>query len=60
MTASAPFKQRDVTRACKGAVAAGLEVGRVEIEPSGKIVVCIKGEVLQGGSESIDKMLGIK
>lgn len=35
----APFKQVDVTRAVKGAVAAGLSVGRVEIDRSGKIVV---------------------
>jgi len=32
------FKQNDVTKACKGAVRAGLEVQRVEIE-AGKISV---------------------
>jgi hypothetical protein len=35
----ATFKQSDATRAMKSALAAGLEVTRVEIEPSGKIVM---------------------
>jgi hypothetical protein len=42
-----PFKQIDVTRAAKGALAAGLEVGRVEIDHEGKIVVVV------GKSETI-------
>jgi hypothetical protein len=34
------FKQNDVTKACKGAVRAGLDVQRVEIDrATGKIVV---------------------
>ena len=34
------FKQHDVTRALRGAKAAGLEIGAVEIDPaSGKIVI---------------------
>ena len=33
------FKQSDVTKACKGAVQAGLDVQRVEIDRAGKIVV---------------------
>ena len=33
------FKQGDVTKALKGAVAAGLDVKRVEIDRDGKIVV---------------------
>ncbi|WP_192740836.1 hypothetical protein [Bradyrhizobium sp. OAE829] len=32
------FKQGDVTKAVKGAVNAGLEVQRVEIDQAGKIV----------------------
>jgi hypothetical protein len=39
MTAPARFKQDDVTRAVKGATAAGMRVGRVEIDPNGRIVV---------------------
>jgi uncharacterized protein GlcG (DUF336 family) len=33
------FKQSDVTRAVKAARAAGLNVGRIEIDPSGRIVL---------------------
>lgn len=39
--ARAPFKQIDVTRAAKGVAAAGLPVGRVEIDRDGKIVILI-------------------
>ena len=43
MTARAPspFKQIDVTRAARGVAAAGLAVGRVEIDAEGKIVVVV-------------------
>jgi hypothetical protein len=35
-----PIKQADVTRALRGAVAAGVEIARVEIDPSaGSIVI---------------------
>jgi len=37
----AAFSQSDVTRAAKGVAAAGLPVGRVEIDRNGKIVVMI-------------------
>jgi hypothetical protein len=33
------FKKRDVTRALRAAVAAGIEVQRIEIDREGKIVV---------------------
>ncbi len=33
------FKQRDVTKALKATVKAGIAVGRVEIDKNGKIVI---------------------
>jgi len=41
------FKQGDVTKAVKGAVAAGLDVVRVEIDPTGKIVI----QLANGGAK---------
>ncbi len=39
------FRQRDVTKAVKGAIAAGVEVLRVEVDKTGRIiVVTAKGE----------------
>jgi hypothetical protein len=50
-----PFRQTDVARAIKGAVAAGLTVQRVEVDKDGKIVVVIgepgKAEVVTGANE---------
>jgi hypothetical protein len=40
---SATFKQHDVTRAVKGAEAAGKIAERVEIDRAGKIIVTFKG-----------------
>lgn len=39
MTRRATFRKHDVTRASEAVVNAGLKVARVEIDPSGKIVV---------------------
>jgi hypothetical protein len=36
-----PFRQTDVARAIKGAVAAGLTVQRVEVDKAGKIIVVV-------------------
>ncbi len=35
------FKQRDVTRLLRGAKAAGIDVGRVEVDQAGKISAVI-------------------
>ncbi|KQM72175.1 hypothetical protein [Sphingomonas sp. Leaf20] len=39
MSAAARFKEADVTRAVRGAAKAGMMVGRIEIDPNGKIVI---------------------
>ena len=36
---SCTFRQQDVTRLLKAAVAAGMEIARVEIDKDGKIIV---------------------
>jgi hypothetical protein len=41
--ARAPFRQADISRAVKGATAAGLSVSKVEIDQNGKIVI-VSGE----------------
>lgn len=57
----ATVKQIDVTRAVKGAAAAGLAVGRVEIDPrSGKIVIFSEGTDATTAGAEIDRALGLK
>lgn len=53
----ATFKQDDVTRAVKGAVAAGLAVARIEVDQrTGKIVIF--SEAAAGsGSNPCDRLL---
>jgi hypothetical protein len=46
------FRQQDVTRAVKGTVAAGVEVARVEIDKSGKIVIVTGTPVEEDDSTS--------
>ncbi len=55
----ASFKQVDVTRAIKGAVAANMEVGAAFIDRQGNIIVFAKGEAVTSAKSNIDKMLGI-
>lgn len=52
MNAPARFKQSDLTRACKGVEAAGIRVGRIEIDANGKIVIIAESEAAKpsGGS----------
>jgi hypothetical protein len=45
--APSTFKQCDVTRAVKGAIAAGLDIARVEIDRTGKIVI----QLANGGAK---------
>lgn len=45
------FRQADLTKALKGAVAAGINVDRVEIDRAGKIVV-VAGAAGKGAPES--------
>jgi hypothetical protein len=53
------FRQQDVTRALKGAIAAGVEIARVEIDPTGKIVIQLSnGEVKeQAATDDLDREL---
>lgn len=39
MTAAARFTKADLKRAVSGVVAAGVPVGRIEIDPNGKIII---------------------
>lgn len=39
MATASAFKQADVTRAVKGVQAAGMRIGRVEIDRAGNIVI---------------------
>ena len=44
------FKQQDITRAIKGAVAAGVEIARIEIAKDGRIVIITAAEPTQFGA----------
>lgn len=49
------FRQTDLTKALKAALAAGLGVVRCEIEANGKIVVVTSPEVSPGPRTEFDK-----
>ena len=51
------FKQRDVTRALRGAKAAGIEVGRFEIGADGRIVVILAGGTPSEPVDDLDREL---
>lgn len=51
------FKQADVTRAIKGAIAAGMKVARAEIDQSGRIVVISPSEETMKPANDLDKWL---
>lgn len=53
--ANARFTQADVTRATKAAVAAGLEIGSVEVHLDGRIVVRTKSAGQHDGEDALSK-----
>lgn len=57
MTARAKFTAVDVTRAIKGAKAAGLAIERVEIEPSGKITIITSAAPEPRRDNPLDRLL---
>ncbi|MGR6327704.1 hypothetical protein ACU5AX_01425 [Sphingomonas sp. XXL09] len=59
MSARARFRQEDVTRALKGAVAAGMRVGRIEIEPNGRIVILSETAAPTADRNSWDDVLPV-
>lgn len=58
MTARATFKQADVERACKGALAAGLSVARIEFNDNGIIVIVGEPEKAGRGRNKADELYG--
>jgi hypothetical protein len=46
------FRQQDATRAARAALAAGLEVQRIEIDRDGKIIVVVTGKAGSGAAGS--------
>ncbi|RWC90052.1 MAG: hypothetical protein EOS32_28810 [Mesorhizobium sp.] len=53
---AAPFRQVDVTRAIKAAASAGMKVGRVEIDATGRIVVVAAGQTPEPAND-LDKWM---
>ena len=53
------FKQGDITRAVKGAIAAGLDVARIEIDQTGKIIIQLAkaGAKEQAAPDDLDQEL---
>ena len=47
--APSTFRQHDVTRAVKAVAAAGVHIGRVDIDKAGKIVIIAADEAGQSG-----------
>jgi len=45
------FRQSDISRAIKGAQAAGISVKRIEIDPAGKIVIMSGGPEENAGQD---------
>jgi hypothetical protein len=50
-----PFRQQDLTRALRGAIAAGVPVQRVEIDNTGKIVIILHDDPQKRLDDEIDR-----
>jgi hypothetical protein len=55
--AAATFRQHDITRALRAVTAAGMKAARVEIDPTGKIVVQLGGGERIDPSNALDKWM---
>ena len=58
MTAPARFMKEDLARAVAGGTKGGMRVGRVEIDPSGKIVLLSERAAPAGDPNPWDGVLG--
>jgi hypothetical protein len=58
MTAPARFRKEDVARAVAGCAKGGMRVGRVEIDPLGRIVIMAAGEAPDADPNPWGKVLG--
>ena len=52
-----PFRMADLKRAVAGASAGGMQIGRAEIEPNGKIILVARGEEDAPAGTDLDKWL---
>ena len=53
----AKFRQSDVTRALRAALAAGMDIARLEIDNTGKIVIVPTAAPAAGPTEDLDREL---
>ena len=51
------FRQSDLTRALKGAIAAGIKIASIEIDPAGKIVIMTGTNELVASTSALDKWM---
>ena len=57
MARKIPFKEADVLRAVKGARKAGMELGKVEIDPATGRIVIFAAEAVSTPRKALDKWL---
>jgi hypothetical protein len=56
---SSTFRQRDVTRVLRATIAAGIGVGRIELDRDGKIIVVTMNETAPASADILDEELAI-